>query len=316
MRLRPRPVERGAAVRHQGDRSDPHSRGAVLHAAARRPRRRGDQGRAARARRSGARPGRDQGRPQLVLRPVQSQQEIADARSVRRCRQGGARGSDPRRRRAGRELPAGRARQDGLRSGASEGDQPGAGRRQRERLRQHRAVRRPAGVRLHRPGDERLHERDRRGRSGARARGPADRRPDRRPVRGVRHRRCVGRPRRARGRAGPAGGSEPHGRPDQHARLFLGAAFHDRAAAGAHRQRPPGDLSLRTVPRRGRRRRDRAEHASARQAPARGAGTRSAARRPGVRRQCRARAQPRAPARPPSRRGSSASMPRACRAAG
>ena len=44
---------------------------------------------------------------------------------------------------------------------------------QRQRLRQQRAVRRPAGVRLHRPGDERLHERDRRA-GRADARRPAD----------------------------------------------------------------------------------------------------------------------------------------------
>ena len=117
-----------AAFRHPRRRSDPHPGGAVLHPAAGRPRRRGDQGRAARPRRSGARPGCDQGRPQLVLRPVQSQQEVDHARSLHRRGQGGAGRPDPPGRRAGRELSAGRARRDGLSCRNARGAQPGADR--------------------------------------------------------------------------------------------------------------------------------------------------------------------------------------------
>ena len=77
---------------------------------------------------------------------------------------------------------------------------------------------------------------------------------------------------------------------------FSAQYFRDRGAARAHRQRPPGGLSLRPVPRRGRRRRDRAEHAGARPALSRIAGAGAPARRSRIRRQRRARAQPRAPA--------------------
>ena len=78
--------------------------------------------------------------------------------------------------------------------------------RQRQRLRQHRPARASAGVRLHRPGDERLHERERHARRAA-ARRPADRRPGGRPVRGARHHRGAGRARRH----GPGSGRRASG---------------------------------------------------------------------------------------------------------
>ena len=140
-RSRPRSAERLAAVRHPRRRPHPHPRGAVLHAAARRPRRRRGQGRGAGPGRPGARPGRDQGRPQLVLRPVQSQQALDHARPLSGRGQAGAGRPAPRRRRAGRELPPRRARQDGLPRGAPHGAQPAPHRGQRQRLRQRRALR-------------------------------------------------------------------------------------------------------------------------------------------------------------------------------
>ncbi len=51
--------------------------------------------------------------------------------------------------------------QMGFDPGPARGAQPGADHGQRQWLRQQRTLCRPAGVRLHRPGDERLHERDR-----------------------------------------------------------------------------------------------------------------------------------------------------------
>ncbi len=74
--------------------------------------------------------------------------------------------------RAGRELPARRARAHGLRRGAASRAEPGPGGVQHQRLRQHRALRRPAVVRLHRPGHERLHVGERARRRASRCAPP------------------------------------------------------------------------------------------------------------------------------------------------
>ena len=242
-----------------------------------RPRRRRDQGRGAGPRRSGARPGRDPGRPQLVLRPVQSQQALAHARPLPGRGQGGAGGPAAARGRAGRELPSGRAGQDGLFRGAPGGAQSAARGRERQRLRQRRPLRGPPGVRLHRPGDERLHERDRCCRRRAAARRAADQRSGRRALRWLRRARGAARARARRDAGRPEGRGGADQRPDQHDGLFLGRVFRDRRGARAQRQRPSGRLPLRPVPRRRRRRRDRAEHARDRRAPARGARPRRSA---------------------------------------
>ena len=58
-----------------------------------------------------------------------------------------------------------------------------------QRLRQHRPVQGPPGVRFHRPGHERIHERQRRPGRSADALRPADQRPRRRPLCRAQHRR-------------------------------------------------------------------------------------------------------------------------------
>ena len=109
-----------------------------------------------------------------------------------------------------------------------EAAQSRADRRQRQWLRQHRALCRPAGVRLHRPGDERLHERDRRGRSEPVRAGP----PIADLIAGLYAAFGIVAALVARGGPGSGRGQRVEasltGRPDQHARLFLGAVLRDR----------------------------------------------------------------------------------------
>ncbi len=144
---------------------------------------------------------------------------------------------------------------DGVRQGAARRAEPGACLLQPHRLRRERALSRPAVLRFHRPGDERVYERHRRARRRADARRSADRRPRRRALRRAWDMRGIGAPRPHR--RGRHGRRQPQQRHDQHARLSRGELFRDRRAAGAQRQRPCDRLALRHVPHQGRRDRDR-----------------------------------------------------------
>ena len=124
------------------------------------------------------------------------------------------------------------------------------------RVRTRRPLPRPPGLRLHRAGDERVHERERRRGRGARARRAAAVRPHRGRVCGDGHLR------RARAasahRQGRGSGDEPRRQHDRQPRVPVGALLRDRRAADAHRQRPRAGRALRIVRRQGRAGRDRA----------------------------------------------------------
>ena len=126
--------------------------------------------------------------PVLVLRQLQPQQALDHAEPAHRRRPRDPGAADREQRRAGRQLPPRRARRDGLYRAAAARTEPAPGARQHHRLRHHRAVSRPTQLRFHRPGDERLHERERCRRSAADALRPAGERSDRRPLRGAGHR--------------------------------------------------------------------------------------------------------------------------------
>jgi len=97
------------------------------------------------------------------------------------------------------KLPPGGHGADGLRRTALASPQARSRLRQHQRLRQNRALSRPAVLRFHRPGDERVHGGDRRGPGAALARRAADRRPRRRALRRDRGVRRAG-----QARSGPA----------------------------------------------------------------------------------------------------------------
>ena len=230
----------------------------------------------------------------MVLRPVQPEQEVDHPRSLRRGGQGHPGPSPRARRRAGGELPARRARPHGLRRGAARRAEPGPDRVRHQWLWQHRTVRRAPGLRLHRPGDERVHVGERARGRGADARGHADQRSGRGPLRRVRRRL---RPRRAAGQRGarPARRVEPGERAHQHDGVPERAVSRHRPAPPAHRQRASDRGALRPLRGAGRPGGHRAQHRRRRAAPLPRARHRGHARAPGV---CRLR---RAPA-PPRRR--------------
>ena len=156
-------------------------------------------------------------------------------------------------------------------------------------------------VRLHRAGDERLHERQRRGRRAAGPRGAAAVGPHRGRLRGDGHLRGAGAP-RTHG-PGRGSGDRAHRQHDRQPRVPRDALFRDRRAAAAHRQRPRAGRAVRPV--RGRRRRsgDRAVERPDLLQAARRAGARRAAHASGVPHQPR-------PLRAPRRRSTRSSTPR------
>ena len=163
---------------------------------ARRPRRRGAQGRNARHRRFAARLApHKHGVPLWWKVTNRNKRGITlDLRKPRR--QGAAR--PPRRgsRRAGRELPHRHARRLGHHPRLAAGDQPAAHDPARHRLRPDRPLPRPSRLRARVRGDERLHPHVRRGGRHAAASRLPDLRRDRRALRRDRH------PRRALPREG------------------------------------------------------------------------------------------------------------------
>ena len=122
----------------------------------------------------------------VVFRRVQPQQALAVAQSAQRRRQGGSgaadRGSDV----LVENYRPGVLEAMGFGAARLQGTQARPGLRQYQRVRHDRAVPRPALLRFHRAGDERLYGRDRPGRRRADARRAADRRSRRRALRRAR----------------------------------------------------------------------------------------------------------------------------------
>ena len=137
-----------------------------------------------------------------------------------------------RRRRAGRELPARHARTAGPRARRPARRQPTAGHHPRHRLRPDRPVRRSAGLRDDRRGDERPVVDQRL------PRRPAAAAADRAHRRGHRHRRRVRDDGRAAQRAGPGGRRVAAGEPVPDHGAAHRAVPTDRAGAGTPRRRP------------------------------------------------------------------------------
>ena len=220
----------------KGPRPDARSVRPVLHRLAGRYGRRRHQGGGARGR-LGPRPGRDQGRAVVVFRAVQPQQALGAAGSAPgRQAQGDPGAPDRAVRRAGGEFPARRAGADGVSDDARlKRIAALAGGLFDQRIRQHRALQGPARVRLHRPGDERIHERQRRSGRSAAALRVADQRPGGGAVRGAEHRRrgAAG----AGDRAGAAGRGQPDQRPGQSSGLHRDELFCHGNGAAAQRQR-------------------------------------------------------------------------------
>ena len=130
---------------------------------------------------------------------------------------------------AGREFPSRGSRPHRVRRSAAQGAQPRPHLLPHHRLRRQRALSRPSLVRFHRPGDERLHERDRRARRPASARRSADRRFGRRALCRARGLCRAGAPRPHRPRR--HGRSQPQQHDDQHAGFSCRELSRDRPSS-------------------------------------------------------------------------------------
>ena len=176
------------SLRPQGPRTRPRARRALVRDDPGRPRRRGDQDRAAgRRRHAGVRsalPRRGRGAAVGLFRQLQPRQALDRDGPAPSRRASAAGGADPRRRRADRELPHRRRRVAGPGRGDAARDQPAPDPLRDLGLRPHRSRRAPARLRLRGAGRIRadVDHRSRRGsgEQGRRRLGRPHHRPQRR----------------------------------------------------------------------------------------------------------------------------------------